>query len=130
MGRVYSEIILFYCLLICLKIVGYMSNSVDSDNMLHSAAYYQSLHCLHGHVCPSTFGKYCSFINCLYLHVSKVLVDMNRYFMACPPAEIPTICTSALSGQDLCSPSGSIHIFIEYTFPLHVCIKMYGCWYL
>ena len=39
------------------KTGGYVANSVDPDQMLHSAASDLGLHCLLKHVCLNTPGK-------------------------------------------------------------------------
>ena len=41
-----------------LKIAGWVVDSVDPDQMLHSAPFDQSVHCLFRHVCLNTKGKY------------------------------------------------------------------------
>ena len=47
-----------YYLKLCLKIAGWVANSVDPDEMLHSAASHLGLHCLLRPLCPNTAGKY------------------------------------------------------------------------
>ena len=42
----------------CLKFAGWVANSVDPDEMLHSAASHLGLHFLLRPVCPDTYGKY------------------------------------------------------------------------
>ena len=37
-----------------------MANSVDPDQMLHSAASDLGLHCLQMPLCPNTYGYYCT----------------------------------------------------------------------
>ena len=44
--------------MLCLKIAGLVANSVDPDEMLHSAASHLGLHCLLRPVSPNTYGKY------------------------------------------------------------------------
>ena len=44
--------------MLCLKIAGWVSNSVDPDEMPRSAASYLGLNCLLRPVCPNTYGKY------------------------------------------------------------------------
>ena len=46
-----------YYSMLCLKIAGWVANSVDSDEMPHSAASHLGLHCLLRPVCPNTYGK-------------------------------------------------------------------------
>ena len=43
----------FYHLLMCVKIAGWVPNSVDSDQMPHYVASDLSLHCVFKHVCPT-----------------------------------------------------------------------------
>ena len=44
--------------LMCLKIAGLVANSIDPDEMPHSAASHLGLHCLLRPVCPNTHCKY------------------------------------------------------------------------
>ena len=44
--------------MLCLKIAGWVANSVDSDETPPSAASHLGLHCLLRPVCPNTYGKY------------------------------------------------------------------------
>ena len=46
-----------YYPILCLKIAGWVANSVDPDEMLHSAASHLGLHCLLRPVCPNIYGK-------------------------------------------------------------------------
>ena len=45
-------------IVLCLKTAVQVANSVDSDQMLHSAASDQGLHCLIKFVCPNTVCYY------------------------------------------------------------------------
>ena len=49
----------------CLKISGWVANSVDPDEMPRSAASHLGLHCLLRPVCPNTYGKYVNYLFCL-----------------------------------------------------------------
>ena len=57
--------------MLCLKFAGCVSNSVDPDETLRSAASYLGLNCLLRVVCPNTYGKYgrlkCKNIRFIYL---------------------------------------------------------------
>ena len=44
--------------MLCLKIAGWVANSVDPDEMPRSAAPHLGLNCLLRPVCPNTYGKY------------------------------------------------------------------------
>ena len=44
--------------MLCLKIAGWVANSVDPDETPHSAASHLGLNCLLRPVCPNTYGKY------------------------------------------------------------------------
>ena len=44
--------------MLCLKIAGWVTNSVDPDETPHSAASYLGLNCLLRPDCPNTYGKY------------------------------------------------------------------------
>ena len=44
--------------MLCLKIAGWVANSVDPDETPHSAASHLDLYCLLRPVCPNTYGKY------------------------------------------------------------------------
>ena len=44
--------------MLCLKIAGWVANSVDPDETPRSAAYHLGLYCLLRPVCPNTYGKY------------------------------------------------------------------------
>ena len=54
-----------------------MENSVDPDQMPHSVASDQGLHCLFGPVCPNTKVKYgmyaISIVMNLYLHLDEIV---------------------------------------------------------
>ena len=43
--------------MLCLKIAGRVANSVDPDEMPHSAASHLGLHCLLRPFCPNAYGK-------------------------------------------------------------------------
>ena len=47
-----------YYPMLCLKIAGWVANSVDPDEMLRSAGSHLGLNCLLRPVCPNTYGKY------------------------------------------------------------------------
>ena len=49
---------MIYYQTLCLKIAGLVANSVDLDEMPHSAASHQGLHCLLRPVCPNIYGNY------------------------------------------------------------------------
>ena len=44
--------------MLCLKIAGWVANSVDPDETPHSVASHLGLYCLLMPVCPNTYGKY------------------------------------------------------------------------
>ena len=44
--------------MLCLKIAGWVANSVDPDETPRSAASHLGLYCLLKPVCPNTYGKY------------------------------------------------------------------------
>ena len=44
--------------MLCLKIAGWVANSVDPDETPHSAASHLGLYCLLRPVCPNIYGKY------------------------------------------------------------------------
>ena len=48
--------------MLCLKIAGWVANSVDPDEMPHSAASHLGLNCLLRPVCLNTYGKYSNYI--------------------------------------------------------------------
>ena len=47
-----------YYPMLCLKIAGWVANSVVPDETPHSAAPHQGLHCLLKPVCLNKYGKY------------------------------------------------------------------------
>ena len=49
--------------MLCLKIAGWVANSVDPDETPHSAASHLGLYCLLRPVCRNTYGKYGRAIN-------------------------------------------------------------------
>ena len=51
----------------CLKLAGWMANSVDLDQTPHIAASDLGLHCLHRPVCQKSYGKYME-INRIFNH--------------------------------------------------------------
>ena len=55
-----------------------MTNIVDPDQMLHSAASYLGLDCLLGSVCPITYGK--SGRLCSLYFILNRMRYMNRHF--------------------------------------------------
>ena len=44
--------------MLCLKIAGWVANSVDPDETPSSTASHLGLNCLLRPVCPNTYGKY------------------------------------------------------------------------
>ena len=70
-----------YYLKLCLKIVGWVTNSVDTDEMPHSAASHLDIHCLLRPVCPNTYGKYGAYG--MLSNMSK----MHRFRSSCTCAE-------------------------------------------
>ena len=44
--------------MVCLKIAGWVANSVDPDEMPHFAVSHLGLYCLLRPVCPNIYGKY------------------------------------------------------------------------
>ena len=48
---------IYYLKMLCLKIAGWVANSVDPDEMQCFASSYLGLHCLLRPVCPNTYGK-------------------------------------------------------------------------
>ena len=49
--------------MLCLKIAGWVANSVDPDEMPHYVASHLGLHNLLRPVCPNTYGKYGIYSN-------------------------------------------------------------------
>ena len=47
-----------------------MANSVDPDQMLHSAASDLGLHCLQRPICPSTEGNYGIISYCVFTNIA------------------------------------------------------------
>ena len=47
-----------YCPMLCLKIAGWVANSVDPDQVTCSAVSHLGQHCLPRPVCPNTYSKY------------------------------------------------------------------------
>ena len=65
-------------LMLCLKIAGWVANSVDPDETPRSVASHLGLYCLLRPVCPNTYGKYGTWANIIG---SGKTVQMNR--LAC-----------------------------------------------
>ena len=51
-----------YYPLSCINIAGWVANSVDPDESLHSVASHLALHCLLRPVCPNSYGIYDKWI--------------------------------------------------------------------
>ena len=64
---------------LCLKIAGWVANSVDSDEMLHSAASHLSLYCLLRPACPNTYDKYGTHFQ-------------GKQFCQLPPSALAVLC--------------------------------------
>ena len=62
--------------MLCLKIAGWVANSVDPDEMPHSAASHLVLYCLLRPVGPNTYGKYGNFVKS---SVSKCHLSVSLY---------------------------------------------------
>ena len=78
-----------YYLLLCLKIAGWVANSVDPGKTLHSAVSHLGLHCLLRSVCPNTYGNY-SIQICL----SKQCIPRSEQFdqgLYCPTFSQPLL---------------------------------------
>ena len=73
---------------LCLKIAGWVANSVDPDEMPHSAASHQGLHCLLRPVCPNTYGKYDTMFPSSQKDLSK------QCWSRSDTAELPTLFAS------------------------------------
>ena len=58
MGTVFTLTSKSYYPILCLKIARQVANSVDTDEMLHSAASHLGLHSLLRPVCPNSYFKY------------------------------------------------------------------------
>ena len=59
-----------------------MTNSVDPDQMPHSAVSDLGLHCLQRPICPNTYGYYGTYNMCFcklwYIHILCIFV-INMY---------------------------------------------------
>ena len=75
--------------MLCLKIAGWVANSVDLDETPRSAASHLGLNCLLRPVCPNTYGKYgyCTFVRStfqsfimIWWQNSLALFPMHQYF--------------------------------------------------
>ena len=60
--------------MLCLKIAGWVANSVDPDATPHSAVSHLGLYCLLRPVCPNTYGKY-GTIFLAYMGMTAVLLN-------------------------------------------------------
>ena len=49
--------------MLCLKIAGWVANSVDPDETPQNAASHLGLYCLLRPVCPNIYGKYGKIID-------------------------------------------------------------------
>ena len=58
--------------MLCLKIAGWVANSIDPDETPHSAASHLGLYCLLRPVCPNTYGKYGSKNGLVQILVQKL----------------------------------------------------------
>ena len=66
--------------MLCLKIAGWVANSVDPDETPHSAASHLGLYCLLRPVCPNTYGKYGKYSNRKKQMVSDKTWLIIKYF--------------------------------------------------
>ena len=64
--------------MLCLKIAGWVANSVDPDEMPHSAVSHLGLYCLLRPVCPNTYGKYGS-INMIIILFNFIQTSRKLY---------------------------------------------------
>ena len=71
-----------YYPMLCLKITGWMADSVDSDEMPHSAVSDLGIHCLLRPVCLNTYGKYIIWI--LQKCMTQYFLVTNRNVGKCP----------------------------------------------
>ena len=61
-----------------LKIAGWVANSVDLDETLHSAVSHLGLHCLLRTVCPNIYGKWCTHFIYFYGEIKFILFDWKK----------------------------------------------------
>ena len=62
--------------MLCLKIAGWVANSVDPDETLRSVASHLGLYCLLRPVCPNTYGKYGTYFS--YVTMKSMLWELGR----------------------------------------------------
>ena len=74
-----------YFPMLCLKIAAWVANSVDPDEMSHSAVSHLGLHCLHRSACPNTYGKYGKYLD-RQAWVSNVDRDKTQAYSWARPA--------------------------------------------
>ena len=55
-----------------LKIDGWVTNSVDTDQILPFVASDLGLHFLHRHISPNTYGKYSIWVNTVYITKTRL----------------------------------------------------------
>ena len=65
-----------HCPMLCLKIAGWVANSLDPDETPHSAASHLGLYCLLRPVCPNIYGKYGRF----WISIKMIFVYKNPEF--------------------------------------------------
>ena len=61
--------------MLCLKIAGWVANSVDPDKTPRSAVSHLGLYCLLRPVCPNIYGKYGNCHNIPYSNFSDICTD-------------------------------------------------------
>ena len=67
--------------MLCLKIAGWVANSVDPDETPRSAASHLGLYCLLRPVCPNTYGKYGFFFVFFFFYCKGSIFLKNRHFI-------------------------------------------------
>ena len=67
--------------MLCLKITGWVANSVDPDETPRSEASHLGLNCLLRPVCPNTYGKYgrINYLTCSYKRTVKQLTPPSSH---------------------------------------------------
>ena len=66
--------------MLCLKIAGWVANSIDTVETPRSAASLLGLNCLFRPVCPNTYDKYGSLWSNVYI-VSRTAKTQNRLYI-------------------------------------------------
>ena len=105
--------------MLCLKIAGWVANSVDPDETPRSAASHLGLHCLLRLVCPNTYGKYGS------VAIRSNTYRRHRLFLTLNIKQLQTI-TAFEPGMSIISDIRELRMFRKYSSNTQTGLSMHN----